>query len=150
MSSRVLIVGGGVAALEAAIALRDMAGDQVDDRLPADPYRREGRLAIAPFGDPDLGQAELVDVPGECCLDVGAAQDEVVVAERPRVPAGKATDGGEGEPDGRTAASRIGRDEKAAQAQYDAETDNGRTAAQQARWDRDIAAQLVALAKFAR
>ena len=48
------------------------------------------------------------------------------------------------------AASRIGRDEKAAQAQYDAETDNGRTAAQQARWDRDIAAQLVTLAKFGR
>ncbi|HEX5069728.1 MAG TPA: DUF922 domain-containing protein [Vicinamibacterales bacterium] len=48
------------------------------------------------------------------------------------------------------AASRIGRDERAAQAQYDAETDNGRTAAQQARWDRDIAAQLTALAKYTR
>ena len=30
MSSRVLIVGGGVAALEAVIALQDMAGDRVD------------------------------------------------------------------------------------------------------------------------
>jgi hypothetical protein len=48
------------------------------------------------------------------------------------------------------AASRIGRDEKAAQAQYDAETDNGRTPAQQARWDRDIAGQLTALAKYTR
>jgi len=47
------------------------------------------------------------------------------------------------------AASRVGRDEKAAQAQYDADTDNGRTPAQQARWDRDIAGQLVALAKYA-
>ena len=48
------------------------------------------------------------------------------------------------------AASRIGGDEKAAQTQYDADTDNGRTPAQQARWDRDIASQLVALAKYAR
>jgi predicted secreted Zn-dependent protease len=46
------------------------------------------------------------------------------------------------------AASRIGRDEKAAQAQYDAETDNGRIPAQQARWDREIAAQLTTLAKY--
>ena len=46
------------------------------------------------------------------------------------------------------AAERIGRDEKAAQAQYDAETANGRTAAQQARWDKDVASQLVALAKY--
>lgn len=48
------------------------------------------------------------------------------------------------------AASRIGRDEKAAQAQYDAETDNGRTTAQQTRWDKDISSQLTALAKYAR
>jgi hypothetical protein len=48
------------------------------------------------------------------------------------------------------AASRIGRDEKAAQVQYDAETDNGRTPAQQTRWDKDIAAQLTALAKYTR
>ena len=48
------------------------------------------------------------------------------------------------------AASRIGRDEKAAQVQYDAETDHGRIAAQQTRWDRDIAGQLTALTKYAR
>lgn len=47
-------------------------------------------------------------------------------------------------------ASRIGRDEKAAQAQYDAETENGRILAQQTRWDKDVAAQLLALAKYAR
>lgn len=46
------------------------------------------------------------------------------------------------------AAARIGRDEKAAQAQYDAETDHGRAANQQARWEKDIAAQLLALAKY--
>jgi hypothetical protein len=47
-------------------------------------------------------------------------------------------------------ADRIARDEKAAQAEYDAETENGRNAAIQARWDKDVAAQLAALAKFAR
>ena len=46
------------------------------------------------------------------------------------------------------AAERIGRDEKAAQAQYDSETANGRTAAQQARWEKDVASQLVSLAKY--
>ena len=46
------------------------------------------------------------------------------------------------------AAERIGRDEKAAQAQYDDETGNGRTPAQQARWEKDVASQLVALAKY--
>jgi hypothetical protein len=47
-------------------------------------------------------------------------------------------------------AARIGRDEQAAQAQYDAETDNGRNNAQQARWDKEVAAQLTALAKFSK
>jgi len=47
-------------------------------------------------------------------------------------------------------AARIGRDEKAAQAQYDAETDHGRAVTQQTRWERDVAAQLQTLAKFAR
>jgi len=46
------------------------------------------------------------------------------------------------------AAERIGGDEKAAQAQYDAETANGRTVAQQTRWDKDVASQLVTLAKY--
>lgn len=47
-------------------------------------------------------------------------------------------------------ANRIGRDEKAAQAQYDSETANGRTMVQQTRWEKDVSAQLVALAKYAR
>jgi hypothetical protein len=47
-------------------------------------------------------------------------------------------------------AERIGQAEKAAQAQYDADTGNGRIPAQQARWDREVAAQLVALNGFAR
>jgi hypothetical protein len=48
------------------------------------------------------------------------------------------------------AATRMERDEKAAQSRYDEETDNGRNAAQQARWDKEVDAQLAALAKFAR
>jgi hypothetical protein len=40
--------------------------------------------------------------------------------------------------------------EKAAQARYDEETDNGRNPAQQARWDKEVDSQLVALAKFVR
>lgn len=47
-------------------------------------------------------------------------------------------------------AARIGRDEKAAQAQYDAETDHGRATTQQTRWEKDVAGQLVALARFAK
>jgi hypothetical protein len=48
------------------------------------------------------------------------------------------------------AASRMERDEKAAQAQYDSETDHGRNAAQQVRWDKEVDSQLVSLAKFIR
>jgi len=49
-----------------------------------------------------------------------------------------------------SAANRMERDEKAAQSRYDEETDNGRNAAQQARWDKEVDAQLIALAKFVR
>jgi len=47
-------------------------------------------------------------------------------------------------------ASRIERDEKAAQELYDRETDHGRAPTVQARWDKDIDSQLLALGKFAR
>ena len=49
-----------------------------------------------------------------------------------------------------SAANRMEREERAAQSLYDAETDNVRNANQQARWDREVDAQLVALAKFVR
>jgi hypothetical protein len=42
------------------------------------------------------------------------------------------------------------RDEKAAQEQYDAESDHGRNATQQARWEKTVATDLSGLAKFAR
>ena len=46
-------------------------------------------------------------------------------------------------------ANRMERDEKAAQARYDSETENSRNATQQARWDKEVQSQLAALAKFA-
>lgn len=48
------------------------------------------------------------------------------------------------------AAERIGRDEKAAQDRYDSETDHGRNAKEQAFWDKEVEAQLAALAKYAK
>ena len=48
------------------------------------------------------------------------------------------------------AANRMEHDEKAAQVLYDSETQNGRVAAQQTRWDREVDSQLLALSKFVR
>jgi len=47
-------------------------------------------------------------------------------------------------------AERMVREENAAQEQYDAETDHSRMPAEQARWDKDVTAQLSALVKYAR
>jgi len=46
------------------------------------------------------------------------------------------------------ASRRMERDQKAAQEQYDEETDHGRNATQQARWEKTVASDLAALAKF--
>ncbi|HXT69481.1 MAG TPA: DUF922 domain-containing protein [Vicinamibacterales bacterium] len=46
------------------------------------------------------------------------------------------------------AATRYVRDEANAQAQYDKETDNGRRAAEQARWDKEVDGQLFSTSKF--
>jgi hypothetical protein len=54
------------------------------------------------------------------------------------------------ESDFSAAANRMERDEKAAQALYDSETENGRVPAQQSRWDKEVDSQLLALAKFIR
>lgn len=52
MSSRVLIVGGGVAALEAMIALQDMAGDRVDVEIysPREDFVYRPFAVTEPFG----------------------------------------------------------------------------------------------------
>jgi hypothetical protein len=47
------------------------------------------------------------------------------------------------------AAHRMERDQKAAQDQYDEETDHGRNAPQQARWEKTVASDLASLSKFA-
>jgi hypothetical protein len=47
------------------------------------------------------------------------------------------------------AAQRFVSDERNAQAQYDTETDHSRSSAQQAKWDKEIDNQLIALNKFA-
>jgi hypothetical protein len=46
------------------------------------------------------------------------------------------------------AARRMERDQKAAQEQYDDETDHGRNTAQQTRWEKTVGTDLAALAKF--
>ena len=58
---RILIAGGGVAALEAALALRKLAGDRVDIELMAPESRFHVRpLAVAePFGPSEAGSVEL-------------------------------------------------------------------------------------------
>ena len=47
-------------------------------------------------------------------------------------------------------AERMVREESAAQEKYDAETDHSRVPAEQARWDKEVTAQLSALVKWAR
>lgn len=47
-------------------------------------------------------------------------------------------------------AEQMVREEHAAQEKYDAETDHSRVPAEQARWDKEVAAQLTALVKYAR
>ena len=47
------------------------------------------------------------------------------------------------------AASQIEREEKAAQARYDSESDHGRNSTQQTRWDKEVDSQLTQLVKFA-
>ena len=48
------------------------------------------------------------------------------------------------------AARRLERDQKAAQEEYDKESDHGRDATQQTRWEKTVATDLAGLAKFAR
>lgn len=92
----VVIAGGGVAALEAALALRDMAGDRValtlvapDDRFRYKPLSVKepfalGQMKTVPLAEVarDLG-AELVD---SALAAVDAAQHEAVLANGARAP----------------------------------------------------------------
>ncbi len=66
MATRVLIAGGGVAALEAALALRALAEDRVSVELLApEPYFWYRPLAVAePFGLGEVRQFELAELAG--------------------------------------------------------------------------------------
>jgi sulfide:quinone oxidoreductase len=84
---RVLIAGGGVAALEAALALEEVAADALDLSLLAPSPRFEYRpLSVAePFG---LGRAHLFDLPdllGDREVEMVADALESVEAERREV-----------------------------------------------------------------
>src|SRR6266511_4136713 len=66
VATRVLIAGGGVAALEAALALRALAEDRVSVELLApEPYFWYRPLAVAePFGLGEVRQFELAELAG--------------------------------------------------------------------------------------
>jgi sulfide:quinone oxidoreductase len=78
---RVLIAGGGVAALEAALALRELAEEGVQlELLCPEPHFWYRPLAVAePFGLAQVHRLELVDYGRECgtqvSLDALAAVD---------------------------------------------------------------------------
>jgi sulfide:quinone oxidoreductase len=66
-NTRVLIAGGGVAALEAAIALRDLAGDRVDVELlaPEAHFWYRPMSVAAPFALGDVARLELDGIARE-------------------------------------------------------------------------------------
>ena len=63
--TRVLIVGGGVAGLEALLALRELASELVDVRLlaPSEDFTHRPMAVAEPFG---LGQSSRYDLAGLC------------------------------------------------------------------------------------
>ena len=69
-SGRIVIAGGGVAGLEALLALRAIAGDRVDLTLvaPNDSFIDRPMTVAEPFG---LGSAAQLSLP-EVAADVGA------------------------------------------------------------------------------
>ena len=78
---RVVIAGGGVAALEATLALRDLAGEQVSLELVApDPTFSYRPLSVAePFGYAAADQYLLAEIAGDAAADLLA--DELVRIE---------------------------------------------------------------------
>src|SRR5215211_7774354 len=68
VATRVLIAGGGVAALEAALALRELAEERVSIELLApEPHFWYRPLAVAePFGNGNVNRIELSAVADAC------------------------------------------------------------------------------------
>src|SRR6266542_2535904 len=65
---RVLIAGGGVAALEAALALRDLAADRVDVELlaPEPQFWYRPLAVVEPFGTGHVHGVELASLARSC------------------------------------------------------------------------------------
>ena len=68
MSSRVLIVGGGVASLEAALALRDLAGDRADVQIfaPRREFVYRPYAVGEPYGTARAAHYDLEDLAERC------------------------------------------------------------------------------------
>src|SRR5262249_26409118 len=83
-------LGGGEDAEVVEVAAVGLAvpRHEVDDRALVEAHRREGHLAPAPPLHPHARQAQLVQVPSERPLDVGAPQDQVIEALYLDIPHG--------------------------------------------------------------
>ncbi|HEX3239522.1 MAG TPA: FAD-dependent oxidoreductase [Solirubrobacterales bacterium] len=68
MRNRVLIAGGGVAAIEAALALRDLAGDRVDVRIfsPRRDFVYRPYAVGEPYGTAHVARYDLGDLAARC------------------------------------------------------------------------------------
>jgi sulfide:quinone oxidoreductase len=90
VAKRVLIAGGGVAALEAALALRALAEDRVSVELLApEPQFWYRPLAVAePFGLGEVRQSDLPELAAAAgaTFSPGALTGSMPAAGRPRPP----------------------------------------------------------------
>src|SRR6476646_2651742 len=97
-AQRVLIVGGGVAAVEAMLALRDLAEERVDVELIApEPYFWYAPLAVAePFGSQPARHFDLALLAQACgaLFSLGAVVGVDADRRAARTVVGR-TDGGE-------------------------------------------------------
>ncbi len=68
MSSKVLIIGGGVASLEAAIALQELAGDRVDVRInsPGEDFVYRPFAVAEPYGSSHVMRYQLGPLAERC------------------------------------------------------------------------------------
>jgi sulfide:quinone oxidoreductase len=68
MSARVLIAGGGVAAIEAALALRDLAADRVTVEIssPRKDFSYRPFAVGDPYGEAEIPHYDLEDLAGRC------------------------------------------------------------------------------------
>lgn len=87
MSHRVLIVGGGVAALEAAIALRNLAGDRVEVTIcsPREDFVYRPFAIADPYGVPYTANYDLKELAERCGAGYHRATVGSVDPERRRV-----------------------------------------------------------------